>query len=551
MSDSLLIGVSGMQVHQQMLDVVGNNLANENTVGFKSQRVRFDDLVYQTLGAATGPSSDSPGGTNPIQVGLGVRLGAIDTINQQGSIQATGRDLDVALQGNGYFVARSSNGNLFTRDGAFGIDANNFLVDPGTGNRIQRFGMVGETTTNGPAFQTVGNNDIQIPVGTTTPGHATSVIDFVGNLSASASGPQAAVLTSAVPFLAGGVAATAATTLNGLDDNQTPYIAGDQLRLQGATTNNTPVDVNIPVDPNTTLGDIVNAINANFPGATASIDATGNLVVQSTTTGPSSLSLTVSDVAGNTGAMSWSNHNLAPTTVGKNGDTVQSAIQVYDTQGTAHTVSLTFQKQASNLWNLTAQLNPADGVLSTSSVSGITFNTDGSFRTVGGTGTLTAQFAGIATPQTIALSFGSPGGFNGLTQMGGASGAGATSQDGFAPGSLNGLTIDQDGTINGNFSNGRTIPIAQLAVASFANANALDRIGDNYYATNTQSGDARLGNALSGGRGSITQKALESSNVDVSLEFTQLIIAQRGFQVNARTITVSDQVLQDLVGIIR
>src|SRR5258708_1379360 len=299
MSDSLLIGVSGLQVAQQMLDVVGNNLANENTVGFKSQRVRFDDLVYQTLGAATGPSTNSPGGTNPIQVGLGVRLGAIDTMNQQGSIQATGRDLDLALQGNGYFVARSSNGNFFTRNGAFGIDANNFLVDPGTGYRIQRFGMVGETTTTGPAFQTVGDNDIQIPVGTTTPGHATGVIDFVGNLSASASGPQAAVLTSAVPFLAGGVAGTGATTLNGLDDIQTPYIAGDQLQLQGATTNNTPVNVTIPVDPTTTLGDIVNAINANFPGATASIDATGNLVVQSTTTGPSSLSLTISDVAGN------------------------------------------------------------------------------------------------------------------------------------------------------------------------------------------------------------------------------------------------------------
>src|SRR5207302_749542 len=116
-----------------------------------------------------------------------------------------------------------SNGNLFTRAGAFGIDANNFMVDPGTGFRVQRFGMVGETTTAGPAFQTAGDNDIKIPVGTTTPGHATGVIDFIGNLSASASGPQAEVLTSAIPFMSGGVAATAATTLNSLGDIQTPY----------------------------------------------------------------------------------------------------------------------------------------------------------------------------------------------------------------------------------------------------------------------------------------------------------------------------------------
>src|SRR5438309_11963161 len=118
MSDSLLIGVSGLQVHQEMLDVVGNNLANSNTVGFKAQRVRFDDLVYQSLGAATSSSGASPGGTNPIQIGLGVRVGAIDTLNQQGSIQATGRDLDLALQGNGYFVARTTSGNVYTRDGA-------------------------------------------------------------------------------------------------------------------------------------------------------------------------------------------------------------------------------------------------------------------------------------------------------------------------------------------------------------------------------------------------------------------------------------------------
>src|ERR1043166_2968216 len=136
MSDSLLIGASGLRANQQMLEVVGNNLANSNTVGFKAQRITFSDLVYQTLSEASS-SSSTQGGTNPTQVGLGVRVATIDTVGTQGSIGATGRELDVALQGQGFFVTRGSTGYAYTRDGAFGIDALNRLVDPATGNLIQ------------------------------------------------------------------------------------------------------------------------------------------------------------------------------------------------------------------------------------------------------------------------------------------------------------------------------------------------------------------------------------------------------------------------------
>lgn len=137
-----------------------------------------------------------------------------------------------------------------------------------------------------------------------------------------------------------------------------------------------------------------------------------------------------------------------------------------------------------------------------------------------------------------------------MTQFGGDSSAAAVNQDGFASGYLTGLSFGQDGIINGNFSNGRSMPLAQLAIASFANPEALDRVGDNYYTQSNQSGDAVIGTAKTGGRGSVQQKVLESSNVDVALEFTRLIIAQRGFQVNARTITASDQILQELANLI-
>src|SRR5438552_2933441 len=130
MSNSLFTGVTGLRINQEMLDVVGNNLANSNTTGFKSQRTRFSDLIYQTVSTATSGSSDTVGGTNPIQIGLGAKVAAIDPNLQQGSLEATGRDLDLALEGNGYLVARDGTESFFTRAGAFGVDSTNFMVDP-------------------------------------------------------------------------------------------------------------------------------------------------------------------------------------------------------------------------------------------------------------------------------------------------------------------------------------------------------------------------------------------------------------------------------------
>jgi len=555
MSNSLFTGVTGLRINQEMLDVVGNNLANSNTTAFKSQRMRFSDLVYQTISQATNASSDAVGGTNPIQIGLGAKVAAIDSNLGQGSLEATGRDLDLAMQGNGFFVARNGTESFFTRSGAFGVDADNFLVDPSNGYRVQRFGTVGEGSATSPAFQLTGTNDIRIPIGTGIPGSATSNIVLQGNLSANAIGPRAQTLTSAQPFKVGGVPATTATLLNNLDDGLAPYIVGDQLLLQGVNAANAAVNTNIPVGPATTLADLLTAINTNFVGSTATLDAGGNLVVTANATGPTNLSISISDVMTNTGGMSWGNHNLNITTLGKDGDTVKTGIQIFDGQGSAHNLNVVFQKQANNVWDLTAEINPLEGTIIDNLVSNINFNEDGSFRQVTGLGlgdaTVSVQFNGFSTQQRISFFFGTPSAFDGLTQVGGTSSAVATGQDGFEAGYLTSLSIAQDGVMNGVFTNGQTLPIAQIAIASFANPAALNRVGANYSSLSSESGPALLGAGLAGGRGSVQQKALESSNVDVSLEFTRLIIAQRGFQVNARIITASDQILQDLANILR
>ncbi len=548
MSSSLLSGVSGLTASQQLLDVVGNNLANMNTTGFKSQTPLFSDLLYQTLSPASASSNGS--GTNPIQVGFGTMTSTVDSDFTQGALATTGNPLDAAIQGKGFFVANNGTQDVYTRAGAFSIDAAGYLVDPATGYMIQRTGTVGNPSATSPGFQTPGIDNIQIPLGTGIPGKASATVTLTGNLNAQASGPLAQTLTSATPFQSGGAAATTATTLNSLSDNISPYQAGDTIILQGTTTAGSTVNTTLAVGPTTTLGDVINAINTDFPGSTASLDSSGNLVVKANTTGPSKLQVSLSDSAGDKGASSWSSHALQVTSTGQNGATVNTAIQVYDTQGTPHTLSLTFQKQAANTWNLTGSIPAADGTMITNTITGIAFNPDGSFRQVSGTGTLSFSINGLPTPQTVTLNFGTPNGFNGVTQFGGASSASATNQDGYAAGTLSSVSIAQDGTINGLFSNGQIFPLAQLAVAQFTNPEGLNRVGQNYYTSTINSGVPIVAGGQAGGAGSIQAGALESSNVDVSREFTQLITGQQSYEVNARSISVSSQLVQTLANII-
>lgn len=562
MASSLFAGVSGLRSFQEMLNVVGNNLANVNTTGFKEQRVRFADLLYQTLAEATSANASNAGGTNPLQVGFGVKVEAIDPNMGQGSLEATGGELDLAIQGNGFFVVNNGVGNLYSRAGAFGVDEKNFLVDPTTGYRVQRFGTTGEGSATSPAFQTPGDNSIKIPYGLGIPGKATTNVVLQGNLSANATGPLQQALTTAQPLKAGGAPATAATLMNALDDSNHLYAAGDKVLISGTRVDGTSVPAGTALTiaggppPTTTVGDLITAINTAMPGSTASLDAQGNLVLKANNTGPvNSLSLTLTDNSGNAGSTSWNNHGLLVTTTGKDGDTVNSAIQIFDAQGNGHTLSLTLQKVANNTWNLTGTIPAGEGTTVDGRVDGLVFNEDGSFRQTTGTGVgdpaMTFQINGLSVPQTVNFNFGSANGFTGLTQFGGNSAAGAARQDGFTAGFLTSVVVAKDGVINGIFTNGRTLALAQLGIASFANPAGLDRQGDNYFALSNHSGNALIGAGLSSGRGSVQQGSLETSNVDIAQEFTQLIIAQRGFQVNARTITVSDQVLQELANIIR
>ena len=178
----------------------------------------------------------------------------------------------------------------------------------------------------------------------------------------------------------------------------------------------------------------------------------------------------------------------------------------------------------------------------------MTFNENGSFALAGtdgiGDANIEIQFDGITAPQTLQLDF------SGLTHL--ANDFLITqSQDGIPPGTLTSVAVSTSGELSGLASNGRALPLAQLAIASFSNSSALDAIGSNYFKQSISSGEAALGTGTSGSRGQIMGGQLERSNVDIAQEFTQLIVAQRGFSANARTITVSDEMLEELTNIIR
>ncbi len=555
MATSLLAGVTGLRAHQQLLDVVGNNLANMNTPGFKAARMRFADLLSDMKKPPTAAVSNKVGGTNPIQIGLGVKVATVDTDLRQGSIEATGNELDMAVQGAGYFVLSDGTEQVYTRAGAFAIDEEHRLVDPATGFRVLRHGTIGEGTENLPAFQTPGDMSIRIPSGVSIPGQPTTTVFFQGNLDSLSLGPQAEILTSAQPFLAGGMPATETTLLNDLDDNLQPYAAGDKILISGVDAQDNTVNASFDVDDTTTVGDLVDEISTLFSGTTARLDDNGYLVLEADETGPASLTLTLADDPNNNGFTAFTNHNMVLSLDGKDGDTVSTAIEIFDSQGSPHQLTLLFQKKGNNLWDMTALIDESEGEVMDGQVVGLRFNDNGSFQQVTGVGTgdanITVRFNNISTPQTISFFFGTPNSFDGLTQFGGASSAAAIDQDGLAAGYFTGLSINPDGVIEGIFTNGRTLPMAQAALANFANPSGLIRKGDNYYAFSTNSGIPLVGAPMTGGRGSIQSGALESSNVDVAYEFTRLITAQRGFQVNARIITATDEIMQELSNIIK
>ena len=457
MMRSLYSGVSGLQNHQVRMDVLGHNISNVNTYGFKKSRVSFQDILSQTIAGAAAPTAQK-GGVNPKQVGLGMTIASIDKIFTQGSLQTTGLNTDVAIQGDGFFILQRGEETYYTRAGGFGLDKNGTLINPANGMRVQGWMAVeagGEYIIN----NTAGLEDIVIPVGAKDPARQTEVVRYRSNL-----------------------------------DSETPLL---------------------PVDREATPGEILKG-------------------------------------------------------------TVSTNIDAYDSLGNVHAMTLDFIRvqDEDNTWRVSARVEGADEATVSFDVAGANVNntneiimrfdnsgapvsvedrppTPGAPVDVVNEGnlapTLTMTFPQDGITQTITLDFGTAGGYEGITQFASPSSTRAYEQDGYGLGYLQSFTIDSAGVITGVFTNGKRAPIGQIAMAIFANPQGLIAEGDNNFRETNNSGLANVGAAETGGRGKITAGTLEMSNVDLAEQFTDMIVTQRGFQANSRSITTSDQMLQELL----
>lgn len=425
----MLAGVASIKAQQTRMNVIGNNLANINTTAFKGSRVTFQDMVAQTIRGASRPTAGM-GGTNPVQIGLGTTVGSTDVSTEQGSLNATNRPTDLAIQGSGFFMLSNGGQISYTRDGGFSLDANGNLVSGSTGQRV--LGWTADNLGNVDTNAQIGPTDaIRIPVGVLNSVQQTTQATFAGNLDSGAAATDALVAQI--------------TTYDGLGN---PHLVSIQF-------------TNHQVPP----------IGTPPAGATSSWD--------------------------------WS------------------------------------------AWEGPVGTGTAIGDSSTAGNQPMYFDASGALLTPAGSFNVTVPAGGGASAVPISLDFG------GISQLGTTSQVNPTGQNGFPPGSLSAFTIGPDGTINGNFSNGLTRVLGQLALTVFPNPGGMSRIGTNLWRDSDNSGMAVVGTPRSGSRGSISAGFLEQSNVDVGNEFSDLIITQRGFQANTKVVTTVDEMMQDLINMKR
>ena len=304
LESTLSTGVSGLQSNGTRLSVIGNNIANSNTAGFKASRVTFSEYLVQTIAEARRPLEGGNGGVNPIEFGLGVGVASIDNLFTQGTLESTGVTTDMAIQGEGFFVLRDGQRKLYTRAGAFQFDGRGNLVQNGTGHMI--LGRLANTAGIIPSGSPI--EDLVIPIGLTTPAKFTTRVEFKDNLDAD-SGVLANTLTIGVPFAirATGQLATGVTDINNLAQTINTLDEGDRIKINGTTPDGAIVSVvfrygagtellpdgSTVARDGTTLASLVNVINNAFSGVTASIDSNGQIVMVDESAGSSQTSISL------------------------------------------------------------------------------------------------------------------------------------------------------------------------------------------------------------------------------------------------------------------
>ncbi len=488
MMRSMFAGVSGLKTHQVRMDVIGNNIANVNTAGYKASRATFQEMLTQTMRGASAPT-DARGGTNPLQVGLGVQLGSIDVRHTQGNTQSTGYVTDLAIEGDGFFILGQGENRVYTRAGIFGLDSGTEgnLVSLVNGMRVLGYkaDREGKIDPNSPL------EPLYISASETVSPRATEDVYFSGNLDLRLRPGERRDRTVQV-YDSRGREHTVVVGLTHQGDNQWSWDAHWQI-----VSNTIPLARAGSLEPNVEYSVVVENDGYKLQGA----DGTA--------------------VARSTDGVKWlvAEGGYKFEFVGKlNGN---EQVKVTLEQGM---LLLTVQRKLDQ-----------EGIIS--------FNEDGSYSDVDSNEITFSP----ANAQDLKIELD----FTQFTQYADTFTGKFLSQNGYTSGALESFTIDQNGVIVGSFSNGLTRNLGQVALAKFANPGGLVRTGSTMFAETANSGTAQIGSPGVPGYGQIAPSSLEMSNVDLSEEFTEMIITQRGFQANSRIITTSDEMLQELVNLKR
>jgi len=560
--NSLFSGVSGLQNLQTMMDVIGDNIANVDTIGYKGSRITFSDTFNNFVKSGTNPT-DSSGGTNSFQIGLGMKVNSIDRNWNQGTFESTGITSDLALQGPGMFILNSNGENYYSRAGAFTFDANGQLVDPQNGAVVQ--GKVANGLYQIPQGTSIQNividKNLRLPAIKTakivwggnlqsnSPTIRTSTVDLTGNLKKET--PQSVQTYPGNAYNATDPTTYQSTIIQNKDGASFTLRTWYTEDTTGAWTANWDV---YSADNTTEILAAPGSQALGTPDATS-----GNF-----TTSPTQITNTTNNIDFTLNYNSLSNiaaDSQTATSVNK-GETatpVMGSETIYDSLGNPHTLQIEFDHLDSGKWAWTASIPATDGTLSSPSSGTINFDASGSIASVFlGTNQVTTTppipqiiFAPSngSENQPLNLNFGL--GTSGITQTSLTSQVAALSQDGSPSATLSNLNIDQYGNIDGIFSNGNSKTLAQIMVATFSNLNGLISAGNNLYSVAANSGTPRIDVPGETSATTIQSGALEQSNVDLSQEFTNMIVSQRGFQANAKVITTADQLLQVITNLIQ
>ncbi|MBO5484166.1 MAG: flagellar hook-basal body complex protein [Lachnospiraceae bacterium] len=512
MMRSLYSGVAGLKTHQTKMDVIGNNIANVNTVGFKSSSVNFSDTFYQTVSSSTGPNATmGTAGTNAKQIGLGSLVASITTnITENGGTSTTNRALDLAINGESFLIVNTGTERLFTKSGALNVDEAGNLYCTTNGGIIQ--GWLADADGN-IVKDTVKDLKIMTAEQMYAAPTATSDITLSGNIDPN--DKNLTPTTEADGSISGGIVMTFS-----FYDN-----LGELYTVKMRTTKDETQDSTETIKYTTRVEDVLDS-NGDSIFVKKNVDETTGKVTYTAT----GAQITFGGVAGGVSA------------AGVNADTGEFVLDAKLAQ------PLTFNSATGAFAAVCPNRDSKEYAGNSINFSVIQKDTEHT-----GSNSTFPQYDAATDSGGIEINFSaltqySKGGTSDTTyKKGTGDGYGA----GNYAGSMNGISIDEQGKIYGHYTNNETKCLGQIAVASFSNPSGLEARGDSLFAASLNSGlfDG-VGEeiALSG---SFTPGALEMSNVDLATEFTQMITTQRGFQANSRIITTSDTMLEELVNLKR